>query len=99
MTSGSFGMSSRVSSLLFQSFFSVVSCWSVDSMFTSIGFVLMFSPVFISISSLRSFSRWDKESAAVFIFPGIPEMSKLNCKTKLQAVHEVEESFFFGKIW
>ena len=59
MTVGSLGMAFRVSSLRFQSSFSVVSCWSVvskktgsscamplDSMFTSIGFVGMSSVVF-----------------------------------------------------
>ena len=84
MTGGSLGMAFRASSLRFHSSFSVVCSWSlvskktgyscampVHSMFTSIGFVGMSSLIFKIIFSLGSTSKRDKESAAVFIFPGM----------------------------
>ena len=88
--------------LLYDSkFFSVVSGWSlvlkksgsscarpVDSMFTSIGFVGMSSLIFKIIFSLGSISKRDRDSVAVFTFPGVCAIVKLNCSTKLQAFHK-----------
>ena len=101
MTGGSLSMAFRTSSLIFQSSFSLVSCWSVGSkksgsscampvvsMFTSIGLVGM------SLLFLKGFFRWDpflnemKKYAAVFIFPGMCAIVKLNCITKSQAFHK-----------
>ena len=102
MTGGSLGMAFRVSSIRVQSYFSVVSFWSVgswktcsscampvDSIFTSIGFVGMSSLFFnvFPIFSLGSISRRHKKSAAVFIFPGMCAIVKLNCSTKSHAFH------------
>ena len=94
-------MATHASSLRFQSSFSVVSCWSVvskktgsscavpiDSMFTSIGFVGMSSLTFKNIFSSGSNSKKDKKSAAVFLFPGMCDIVKLGCSTKLQAFHK-----------
>ena len=100
MTGGSLGMAFRASSLRFQSSFSVVSSWSVgskktvspcampvDSLFTSIGFVGMSSLIFNIIFSFGYTSNRDKKSAAVFIFPGMCAIVKLNCSTKSHAIH------------
>ena len=91
-------------------FFSVVSCWSVvsketgpscamtvDSMFTSTCFVGMSPLIFKNTFSLGSISKRDKESAAVFIFPGLCAMVKLNCSTKLQVFHKVGGTIFVCK--
>ena len=56
-------------------------------MFTTIGFVGMSSLNFKIIFSLGSISNRDKKSAAVFIFPGMCAIVKLNCSTKSQAFH------------
>ena len=101
MTGGSLGLAFRSSSLRFQSSFSVVFCWSVvtkktgsscampvDSMFTSIDFVEISSLIFRVIFSVRSISERNKKPAAVFIFPGMCSIVKLNCGTKSQAFHE-----------
>ena len=93
-------MAFRASSFRFQSSFSVASCWSVglretvsscampvDSMFTSIGFVGMSSLIFKIFFSFGSISNRDKKSAAVFIFPGMCAIVKLNCSTKSQVIH------------
>ena len=100
MTGGSLGMAFRASSLHFQSSFSVVSSWPVgskntvsscampvDSMFTSIGFVGMSSLIFNIIFSFGSIFNRDKKSAAIFIFPGMCAIVKLNCSTKSHAFH------------
>ena len=100
MTGESLGMAFRASSLRFQSSFSVVSSWfvgskktvsscamPVDSMFTSIGVVGISSLIFKIIFSLGSISNRDKKSAAVFIFPGMCAIVKLNCSTKSHAFH------------
>ena len=99
MTGGSLGMAFRASSLRFLSSFSVVSCWPVvskktssscampvDSMFTSIGFVRTSSLIFYKIFSLGSFSKRDKKSAAVFMFPGGFSIVKLNCGKKIGGI-------------
>ena len=101
MTGGSLGMAFHTSSLRFQSSFSVVSCRSVgskttvsscampvDSIFTSIGFVGMSSLIFRMTFSFGSISNRDKKSAAVFIFPGMCAIVKLNCNTKSQTFHK-----------
>ena len=62
----------------------------VDSMFTSYGFVGMSSLIFRISFSLESISKRDKNSAAVFIFPGMCAIVKLNCSTKSQAFHKGE---------
>ena len=90
-------MAFRASSVRFQISFSVVSCWSVISkttgsscampvysLFTSIDCVGLCSLIFRIIFSLGSISERDKKSAAVFIFPGMCAMVKLNCSTKPQ---------------
>ena len=100
MTGGSLGAAFRASSLSFQSFFSVVSYWSVvskknsssrampvDSMFTSIGFVGISSLLFRIICSLGFIFKRDKKSAAVFTFPGMGAIVKFDCSTKSQAFH------------
>ena len=100
MTVGSLGMAFRATSLRVQRSFSVVSCWSVgswktcsscampvDSKFTSIGFVGMSFLIFRNFFSLGSISNRDKKSAAVFTFPGMCAIVKLNCSTKSQAFH------------
>ena len=110
MTGGSLGMAFRASSLCFQSSFSVVFVWSlvskktgssyaipVDSMFTSIGFVGMAFLIFKSIFSLGSISEQNKKSAAMFIFPGMCAMVKLNCSTKSQSFHKGGEINFVWK--
>ena len=46
------------------------------------------SPLIFKMTfSLGSISKRDKKSAAVFIFPGMCAMVKLNCNTKSQAFH------------
>ena len=110
MTGGSMGMAFRASSLRFQSSFSVVSYRSVgskktvssrampvDSMFTSIGFVGMSSLIFRIVFSLESISNWDKKSAAMFIFPGMCAIVKINFSTKSQAFHRREGIIFVWK--
>ena len=109
MTGGSLGMAFRASSLRFQSSFSVVSSWSVGSkktvsscampvysMFTSIGFVGMSSLIFKIIFSFGSDSNQDKKSAAVFIFPGMCAIVKLNCSTKS---HEFQRGGGITFVW
>ena len=56
-------------------------------MFTSIGFAGMSSLIFEIIFSFGSVSHRDKNSAAVFIFPEMCAIVKLNCSTKSQATH------------
>ena len=98
MSVGSLGMAFRTSFLSFQSSFSVISCWSVvskkngtsyamtvDSKFSSIGFVGMSSLNFKMIFSLGSILNEIKKCAAVFVFPEICAIVKLNCLTKSQA--------------
>ena len=58
------------------------------SMFTSIGFVAMSSVNFKIILSLGSICKGDKNSAAMFIFPGMRAIVKLNCSTKSKAFHK-----------
>ena len=60
----------------------------VDSMFTSIGFVGMSSLIFNIIFSFGSIRNRDKKSAAVFNFPGMCAIVKLNCSTKSHAFHK-----------
>ena len=94
-------MAFRTPSLRIQSSFSVVFCWSVvsnktessfampvGSMVTSIGFVGMSSLIFKMIFSLGSISKRNKKYAAVFIFPGMCAIVKLNCSTNSQAFHK-----------
>ena len=101
MTGGSLGVAFRVSSSRYQSSFSVVSCWSVVSKktgsscampvyskFTSICFVGMSSLIFKIIFSFGSSSNRDEKSAAVFFYPGMCAIVKLNCSTKSQAFHK-----------
>ena len=47
--------------------------------------------------SLRSITNRDKYSAAVFIFPGMCAMLKLNCNTNTQAFHKGGERIFVSK--
>ena len=101
MLSGSFCVEFRVFSSRFQnSFFCGLvlvcgvknTCSSyakpIDSMSTSIGFVGMCSPFFRIIFSLGPISKRDKKSAAVFSFPGMCAMVKLNCKAKSQVFYK-----------
>ena len=94
-------MALRAPSLRFQNCFSVVSCWSVVSkktgssygmpvysIFTSICFVGMSSLIFKFNFSLGSIYKWDKKSAAVFIFPRMCAIVKLKCRTESQAFHK-----------
>ena len=95
MTRGSLGIERRICSLRFQSSFSALSYQSVvlkmtvfsfampaDSMFTSIGFVGTSSLVFSTIFSLQRPVLIELEkSAAVFFFPGVCAIVKLNCNT------------------
>ena len=113
MTSESLGMVFRTSSLCCQTSFSVVSCWSVvskktdsscatcampvDSMFTSIGFVGMSSLIFKFIFSFGSISKQNRKSAAMFIFPGMCAIVKMNCSTKSQAFQKGGGTIFVWK--
>ena len=69
----------------------------VDSMFTSIGFVGMSSLIFKIIFSLGSISGRDKKSAAVFTFPGMCAIVKLNCNTKSHAFYRGAGMIFVWK--
>ena len=110
MTGGSLGMAFRASSLCFQSPFSVAYCWSVgsknagsscamllESMITSSGFVGMSSLIIRIIFSLGSNAKRDKESAVLFIFPGMCAIVKVNCSTKTQAFHKGGRIIFVWK--
>ena len=69
----------------------------IESMFLSIGFVGMSSPLFRVILSLGSISKRDKKSSAMFSFPGMCAMVKLNCNTKSQAFHKGGRIIFVWK--
>ena len=57
----------------------------VDSMLTSIDLTVKSSRVFKSIFSVGSASRLARKSAAVVIFPGMCDFTKMNCNTKSPA--------------
>ena len=91
---------SRISSLRFQSFFSVLSsefmvfkktdsscALHVDSRFTSIGFVGNSSPSLRTVILLGSSFNQAKKFVSVIIFPAESGVVKMNCNTKTKAFH------------